>query len=245
MRGASPVDHRLGGSHISGAERIASYDALKEEVLNLMERAFTHPKGKSDFVNISIQKIHDESKITYIKPLNIKTLSLDENENIPYDILKELGFSLDKSKHAMELLFSQENLKGALIVGFNTLHEFKDNITRCVNMDYDSSIKEDLDKFLEKNNFLGKYLKDALCLSSKICNDENVLCEICISDDPNYKTGYISSKSLGYIRITNLKPNHHKSGGRIIFIKDETKLEETIDYLKNSIVIINSVPKIM
>lgn len=245
MRGASPVNHKKGGNHISGAERIINYESLKDEILNLIDRALTHPKGRSDFINISIQKIHDTSNIIYINPLNIKTLSLDDDENIPYNILKLLGFSYDKSKYAMDLLLKQSNLKGALIVSFDTLKEFHDHITRCVNMDYDSSIKEDLDKFLNNNNFLGKYLKDALCLSSKICNHKNVLCEICISDDPNYKTGYISSKALGYIRINNLKPHNHKCGGRIIFIKDENKLNETIDYLKNSIVIINSIPKII
>ena len=57
MRGASPVDHNLGGVHISGAECITHESMIKEEALNLIHRALNHPKGKSDFINISIQKI--------------------------------------------------------------------------------------------------------------------------------------------------------------------------------------------
>ena len=166
MRGASPVDHKLGGVHISGSERIINEDTLKEEVLSLIDRAFNHPKGKSDFINISIQKIHDKSQISYIDSLPIKTLSKNKDNNPPKEILKLLGFSEDKITYALDLLFKLKNLKGALIVSFDDLYEFKDHIVRCTNMDYDSSIKDELEKFLDDNNFLGKIFKR--CFSIKL-----------------------------------------------------------------------------
>lgn len=244
MRGASPVDHKLGGAHISGAERIISSEALKSNVIDLIDRALTHNKGESDFINISIQKIHDESQINYISPLKIKNFYLREDIN-PKDILSLIGFNENQITYTLNLLFKLKNLRGALIVSYPDLHEFWSDVVRCTNMDYAPHIKEDLDSFLDKHNSSGKYLKDALCLSSKICSDENVICEICISDDKNYLTGYISSRSLGYIRIKNFKPSNHEYGGRIIFIKDKNKLSNTINYLKNSIVLIESIPKIL
>ena len=244
MRGASPVDHNLGGVHISGAECITHESMIKEAALNLIHRALNHPKGKSDFINISIQKIHEHTQINYIPPLPITTLDKNENELYPNLILEKIGFSKDKIQKTLNTLLNLKNLKGALIISFDDFFEFRDNIVRCTNMDYDISIKNELNDFLIKNNFNGKYLKEALCLSSKICNEPNVLCEVCISDDKNYTTGYISSKSFGYVRIENFKPINHDFGGRIIFIKDKLKLNSTIEYLKNSVVLINSIPKI-
>lgn len=245
MRGAFPLDHKLGGQHISGSECIVNKDSINQKVVELIERAFNHPKGKSDFINISIQKIHCENEINYISPLNISTFSNSKTPKLPNLILKELGFDEIKSKKALECLLSLKNIRGALIISFDDFEKFENKIVRCSNMDYDFSIRNDLTKFLQENNFNGKYLKDALCLSSKICSHENVICELCISDDKNYLTGYIASKKLGYLRIENFKPAGHEFGGRIIFIKDKEKLEETISYLKNSIVLINSLPKII
>lgn len=239
MRGSSPIDHLKGGQHISGAECITSLDMLESEVSNLIKRALNHPKGSSDFINISIQKIYQNSKIDYIKPLKISTF----NSNFVPKILKNLGFNENKISMTIDTLLSLKNLKGALLISFDDFQKFEKDIVRCTNMDYSMEIKPSLEKFLNENNFYKKYLRDALCLSSKICNCENVLCEICISDDKNYTTGYIGSKKFGYVRIENFKPKKHEYGGRIIFIKDKNKLKETIDYLKNQIVIINSLPE--
>lgn len=245
MRGASPLDHKLGGQHISGSECIVNEDSINQKVIELIAKAFNHPKGKSDFINISIQKIHCENEIQYISPLDISIFSKTKNPELPNLILKKLGFDEVKSKKSLECLFNLKNIPGALIISFDDFEKFENKIVRCSNMDYDFSIRDELNKFLQKNNFSGKYLKDALCLSSKVCNHENVICELCISDDKNYSTGYIASKDLGYMRIQNFKPAGHEFGGRIIFIKDKERLEETISYLKNSIVLINSIPKII
>lgn len=245
MRGASPVDHKLGGNHISGSECIICEEYIKEKIIELIERAFNHPKGKSDFINISIQKIHNPDKIINISPLKVSNFSKNQNPDIDKLILQKLGFDEYKIKKSLDCLFNLKNIRGALIVAFEDFTEFKNDIVRCTNMDYDSSIKDDLDKFLEKNNLTGKYFKDALCLSSKICNHENVICELCISDDKNYSTGYIASKKLGYMRIENFKPKGHEFGGRIIIIKNKLKLNETIDYLKNTLVLINAIPQII
>ncbi len=244
MRASSPVDHKLGGNHISGGELITNKEMLKHETLGLVDRALNHSRGQADFINISIQKILNPDEIKYVTPLPITTIDKNDNPMYPNLILKSLGFSEDKISKSLTTLLKLKNLRGALLISIDDFEEFHSKIVRCTNMDYAIEIKQDLKSFLQKNNFLGKYLKDALCISSKICKNENVLCEICISDDKNYTTGYIASKDLGYIRIKNFKPKDHKYGGRIIFIKDKNKIDSTIDYLKNSIVIINSIPVI-
>lgn len=243
MRGAYPIDHKLGGIHISGGECITSEEMIKETVLNLIDRALKHNKGKSDFINVSIQKIHKPNEIKYIHPLPITTLNKNINNLYPNMILKKLGFKDYVIPEILDTLFNLKNLRGAIITSANDFKNFEYQVARCTNMDYHADIKHSLNSFLEENNFSNK-LKDALCISSKVCENENVLCEICISDDEDYFTGYISSKKLGYVRIENFKPKGHKHGGRIIFLKDASKINSTIDYLKNSIVIIKSIPKL-
>lgn len=243
MRGASPVDHKLGGNHISGGECITSEKEIKEATFSLINRALNHVNGKCDFINISIQKIQNPEEISYVKPLPITTLDKNINKLYPNMILEKLGFKKCTASKILEKLLSLKNLKGAAIIPIEDFENFKWEIVRCTNMDYHQDIKHSLDKFLKKNNFSEK-LKDALCLSTKICENENVLCEICLSDDKGYSTGYIASKKLGYIRIENFKPEGHDYGGRIIFVKDKRKKDLTINYLKNSVVIVNSLPKI-
>ena len=48
-------------------------------------------------------------------------------------------------------------------------------------------------------------VKEALMLASKAASWPDVIAEVCISDDPDYTTGYIASKELGYLRIPNIK----------------------------------------
>lgn len=243
MRGASPVDHKLGGDHISGGECITSEEMIKKSVNDLIDRSLAHPNGKCDFINISIQKIHNQNEIKYISPLPITTLDKNSNSLYPNIILKNLGFSDFEITKILDTLFNLKNLRGALILSSCDFKNSENEIVRCTNMDYAMDIKPSLDNFLKENNFSNK-LREALCLSSKICENENVLCEICISDDEDYFTGYISSKKFGYVRIENFKPKDHKYGGRIIFLKDPRKINSTIDYLKNSVVILNSLPKL-
>ena len=54
MRSAQGGAHETGGRHISGAERIVSYDRVKEMTNRMLERAFSHTRGQADFINIIV-----------------------------------------------------------------------------------------------------------------------------------------------------------------------------------------------
>ena len=65
MRGAEGGPHDEGGRHKSGAERIVDEGDLQSVASALIHRALHHSKGKSDFINIRIDAIHDED-IMYV-----------------------------------------------------------------------------------------------------------------------------------------------------------------------------------
>lgn len=65
---------------------------------------------------------------------------------------------------------------------------------------------------------------------TKVASAPNIIGEICISDDPNYVTGYIASKEIGYVRITKLKEMESQEGGRIFLYRgDQSEVQNCID----------------
>ena len=71
-------------------------------------------------------------------------------------------------------------------------------------------------------------------LATKVARHENIIGEICISDDPDYVTGYFASKKLGCVRITRLKEPGCPDGGRIfLFRGEEEEASDCIRYLEH------------
>ncbi len=75
-------------------------------------------------------------------------------------------------------------------------------------------------------------VKEALILASKVASCPDIIAEVCISDDPDYTTGYVASKKFGYLRITNIKNPHEIHGGRVMFIKKDADIKSVIAYLE-------------
>ena len=75
------------------------------------------------------------------------------------------------------------------------------------------------------------------------CNE--IIGELCYSDDPDYTAGYLASKKYGYVRFTHLKEVGDNTGGRI-FLYDSSKknIDRCINYLQNQKVIIKNNLKI-
>ena len=78
---------------------------------------------------------------------------------------------------------------------------------------------------------------DALVLASKVAHHPAVLAEVCISDDPDYTTGYVASTELGYLRVPNMKPDGSPVGGRL-FVVDTDEPADLITYLEHTPVLV-------
>jgi 6-carboxyhexanoate--CoA ligase len=75
-------------------------------------------------------------------------------------------------------------------------------------------------------------VKEALVLATKVIEHPATVAELCWSDDPEYITGYVASKKLGYQRITKLKEYGDERGCRIFFVNGLTDLPAYIHYLE-------------
>ena len=226
-----------GELHISGAERIVSESEIESIVVQLINRALNHSRGRADFINLKIEELKEPPTF---KPL------LPVFELTGYKCVKSLLeklFSLseipvDLGIKTYERLLSGpapdgKTMRGAMVVEVSSgkrLEPDKYRGVRASYLDVDRETGELLKKSVKER--YTENFKEALVLSTKILSFEGVLGELCVSDDPDYTTGYLSLKGKGYFRIKNIKPQGLSTGGRAIFIKPEVKISELIYYLE-------------
>lgn len=236
--------------HISGAERIADKNSLEIIVKKLVNRAISHEKGEVESINISIDKI-DKEKIRYIPCVDIRTIeskSLSEGRNHIIELLEKVDIGYERAIEVLNILDSNNDMRGAILLdisNMNRLEYDKERGIRATGMDWQSSIKASIKEKLETQNLNNSHVREALVLASKVIYPNGVLAEICISDDPNYTTGYVNIKNERYFRITNLKKiGSHKGGRIILFDSRYGEIEEYINFLENSLTIVNTIPDI-
>ncbi len=229
----------LKGKHVSGAERIIDEEVIPAAICELLRR----PK-KHDRLVITIERIHRVEVIEHSLRVNSfefeSTLQAREfalqklvESEIPKNVAK-LGIGL-LSRGANP---KGGNMRGAVLLDIETgerLEPDKERGIRTVRVDW-----KDRDrvrrKILEKG--MTERSLDALALATKNIHC-GVVAELCWSDDPDYLTGYVASKKLGYVRIKPLKESGDPLGGRIYFIRRE-HLKEIIECLEKKAMLIRS-----
>lgn len=250
MRASKWDDEKNRSMHISGAEEISNKNSLGVIVKNLINRAVNHEKGKAESINISIDKINKE-KIIFIPCVDITTIqsgSPSEGRSHIIKLLEKVNIGHGKASEILNILDSNSDIRGAILLDISNMKRVeydKERGIRATGMDWQSSIKVNVKAKLETQSLNNSHVREALVLASKVIYPNGVLAEICISDDPNYTTGYVNIKNKRYFRIINLKKLGSKKGGRIILFDSRYgNVGEYIDFLENSITIVNTVPNI-
>ena len=219
--------------HISGAEKITDENHLQKYCTQLLERALKHAKGSPDTINIKIEEIHS-SEIKYLDALPVttcETATPEEGFRKIREFLQKL--KIKQKDSILEKLKETYNMRGAMLLDVNSLNRLEPNLERGIRATYMDMANETDDKSA-KNHF-----KEALVLATKVCNHPNILGEICISDDPDYVTGYFASKECGYIRITKLKEYGDPNGGRIfLFQGSPAEAKDCIQYIEKQKILV-------
>ncbi|WLR52704.1 6-carboxyhexanoate--CoA ligase [Bacillus tianshenii] len=233
MRSAEGGSHEVGGTHISGAERILKQSQLEAYAKQMISRALQHERGEADFIQLVAETIPQED-IQYIEPLEPMTMqynNLSETRFAVRTYLIDLGVSVNAIEKAFQLLSRQAGFAGAYLVHSRTGEILNPNgqAVRVSRIDWD----EDSYKQWAKSNhqLATTRIREAVALASKVSSSPYTLAELCWSDDPSYVTGYIANKDLGYFRITPFKEQGDYSGGRVFFVADDANIEDYIHYL--------------
>ena len=226
----------LAGAHISGAERIVPRVAVPHLAAVMAERALSHSKGTPDFINIKVE--------TAPEPLRIKALKVTTHEaGTPKDgwvIARKLlaADGIDRMDEIIALFRETYGMRGAMLLDADTLERLEPDPARGVRATFmDEAGGGERGFSAEKNHFA-----EALVLATKVANAPGIVGEICISDDPDYVTGYVASRRIGYARITCMKERGDPAGGRIFLYRGpREKVGETIDFIQRKCVLVEGV----
>ena len=221
--------------HISGAERIVSRDAVEAVCTAMAHRALTHSKGDPDFINIKIEKVC-EKDIQILKALPVTRIDVDtwqQGLDKTFELVGEAAAGIREK--LPELLQATFPMRGAMLYDIATGTRLEPDQQRGVRATYmDALHSSTVDSC--KNHF-----NEAIVLATKVANAPGMVAELCISDDPNYITGYVASKELGYVRIMKMKEMGDENGGRIfLFDSRKAKAEDCIEFLQKKKVLVET-----
>lgn len=229
--------------HVSGAEKILPQQELPQQMEALLSRALHHAKGKADFINLKIEAISSEN-LQYIEALPVSTheaATPAEGRQFMCQMMTELGLTPDKCQKILELFRATYGMRGAMLLDVDTLERLEPDQQRGIRATYMDSIapKGEAKAICDGKN----HFQEALVLASKVLSAPNIIGELCLSDDPDYITGYIATRDKGYIRITQLKEIGCPDGGRIFLYRGpKSQVEDCIKYLQEQRVLVKNVP---
>ena len=227
--------------HISGAEKIVYASDVKSFSDSLIMRGLNHERGQADFLNLKITELKDED-ILYLDALKVETVEVKDWKEGHEEIKKFLlEIGIENPEKIMGFISQTYAMRGAMLLDVENLVRLENDFLRGIratNMDQERKAGEQLP--CRKNHY-----EEAIVLATKVANCPGILGEICISDDPDYVTGYVSSIKTGYRRITKMKEMGSPNGGRIfLFRGNRLEAEKAIDFLQNQPVIVRKLKKL-
>jgi len=230
--------------HISGAEGIYQESKIQQIVKKYLERGMHHPKGKSDSIVVTAERLKQVPKIRAALPVTTVTChTTAEGKKVISSILRSLGIS-EKAMDMASAVISKDAMRGATIIATEKgirLEPNKERGVRVSRVGITGSASKLLSTRLLRHGINTDTVKEAMILASKVVSHSDVIAELCISDDPDYTTGYIASRKFGYLRIPHIKRQGSRSGGRAFFVREGADISALIHYLETVPVLIGKV----
>ena len=226
------------GVHTSGAEKIVPDASVPRVAALLAARALAHPKGAPDFLNIKVEaQPGDIRRLPSLPVTTHVTQTAAEGRALAARLLRDAGIA--RIDEIMARFAESHALRGALLLDADTLERLEPDPARGVRATYMDDAAS-----LEKRTAGGKnHYAEAIVLATKVQHAPGIVAEICVSDDPDYVTGYVATRALGYRRITVIKEKGDARGGRIFLYRGPRDgVAETVRFLERTPVIVTDVP---
>lgn len=231
------------GMHISGAEGIYEKGDIFKIVHGYTERALFHEKGRADEINITVEELREKPrKISSLPLCTLNTRNTDAVKKAVFKMLTAIGVTERAIEEAYKSLSMGITMRGAMLMDIEGVRLEPDLLrgVRATRMGITRKAAAVLSSRLSRLGINNNTVKEALILTSKVQNHPMVIGELCISDDPNYTTGYIATRTYGYVRLPRIKKRGIPYGGRAFFITGG-EVKDLIRYLQKNPVIINNI----
>ena len=225
------------GEHISGAERIVPADDIPALVAALAERALHHAKGTPDEIHL---KAEEAGAIVHLEALPVSThvtQTPEEGRAVAARLLA--GAGITRIDEIMARFAETYAMRGAMLLDVDTLERLEPDPARGVRATYMDATGNGQDARCPSGASVKNHFAEAVVLATKVANAPGIVGEICVSDDPDYVTGYVATKEIGYCRITTIKEKGDPCGGRIFLYRGPREgVAETIEYLQKQCVLV-------
>lgn len=241
MRAAQGGAHEKGGKHISGAERLVSKDQLPSITAAMINRALSHSRGEADFINITVEAVPVKNieEVVCLPIVTSKALGITAGREAAKEELIRAGVTPAAVLAGFEALAGlRASMRGAMVVDAQTGKRLDDRGERGIRVSrMDMLDEQSYIGWLKQQGYNNTHIREAVILASKVLTAPGAVAELCWSDDPEYVAGYVATKDA-YTRFAELKCQGSPIGGRIIFVKENTDLEQLIAYLQYQAVLI-------
>ncbi len=233
-----------GGRHLCGAERLVGAERLGATASAMLGRAIDRGGHRLEDLRIHVAAI-DPARLRRIGLLPVRTVPVETPPAAWQEAIRlvtGLGVVGAAVRGAVEAIRGGAapggaNMRGAMIIDAVTgarLEPDPNRGVRVTQMDLDEGIRKAVQAYLVQCGATHPRVMEALILASKTAAVEGVVAELCVSDDPDYTTGYVGSRDLGYVRILNLKAPGDPRGGRAIFVNGSVSPATVIDALERT-----------
>jgi len=228
--------------HISGAEGIYEEPDISRICSELIRRAFFHPRGRPDRIVLTVEEIKESPlKVSLLPVRTLQCPCPAAAWDLILQHMMKRGVSGQALKTAFRILKSEKTMRGAALVTATTGRRWEPDSKRGIRVSrlgIDKTSEKRLARKLSALHINNPTVKEAVILASKVASCKDVIAEVCISDDPDYTTGYIASRNFGYLRIPNIKKPGELHGGRVFFVREKFVKEKVIDYLERNAVLL-------
>jgi 6-carboxyhexanoate--CoA ligase len=231
--------------HISGAEGLYIKAEITKAVEGYVKRAFEHPRGKPDCIVLTIEEIRQKPRRINSLPLHtVNSTNVRDARSFAKKSLQGVGISDAAIDSALDLVSTGSSMRGAALIIASSGKRIEPNRERGIRVSRigisrpaDTKLRQKLTRLTINTDTV----REALVLASKVAACRPVIAELCVSDDPDYTTGYIASETLGYLRIPHIKKKKARTGGRVFFIHTESDKDEIIEYLEEIPVMVSTI----
>jgi 6-carboxyhexanoate--CoA ligase len=221
-----------GGSHCSGAERIAAANELPALAAQLVARALACAGTTPDAVHCSIERL--SGSIPCWRLPDVQTFEVADwatGRACARALLLRAGVAAGAVELAVRQLAAgpapgNRVMRGAMIVNASTGVRLESDPARGVRvsrMDLAPAARDRILAVLARAGLDHHRVAEALVLAGKVLHAPGIVAELCWSDDPSYVTGYVADPAHGYQRVTRLKAPGDGFGGRALFVRPDIR----------------------